>query len=337
MGEDENSEADEDEDPYNEDGEDEDASESESESGDEDEDGEEDDEDDDEEDNEEGRASNDAGATLDVSPSTTPHKFICCRCTKPLETEIWKCTQGMHFVCSVCNSKLQFPADVPHPCPVRSCSGRKHTSWVRDSNLENQLHPLLESCPQCGHKYLPELKDIHRQHCYAGAQTCNFCSTPVEQNNYLHHLGSCMGGFEIISGSLKLTRTKNPKLYQCEKSAILLGEKNCFCHLAFSIDGVVSANHPKLILGTHPSKSKNGWQVWLTMDTSASLLTEVPESLSSQFKCVLSQNFEGVEYQFTIPLSPVGYIKWAFVPALLLFNRPPPVKLNMHLIGFKAI
>lgn len=37
----------------------------------------------------------------DISPATHGQLFICCKCTQPLENEIWQCSKGPHFLCTL--------------------------------------------------------------------------------------------------------------------------------------------------------------------------------------------------------------------------------------------
>lgn len=111
-----------------------------------------------------------------------------------------------------------------------------------------------------------------------------------------------MGGFTKFEGALQLAQIPGTSLYSCQKTRVLLGEKNTFCYFKFTIGGSPSTKHPSLIMAIHPSSSKNGWQVWLTMDLNSlgPGLVSIPPSLSSNFKCILSQNFEVITLFFLI-------------------------------------
>jgi len=75
---------------------------------------------------------------------------------------------------------------------------------------------------------------------------------------------------------------------------------------------------------------------YITLDTSHfSDIVTLPSSLSTKFTCTLSHNYDGVGYQFSIPISPIGYTKWALVPGILL-SKKKSLPVDISMVGFKV-
>ena len=128
------------------------------------------------------------------------------------------------------------------------------------------------------------------------------CNNNVSHVDYAKHLeSSCLNGFQRIDYTLILTPS-HPQYLRSDSVTIQLEASNRFYRFTFS---GTDTQYPHLILGIHPSNSKNGWQVWITLDTSHfNDIVALPSSLSTKFTCTLSHNYD---VRYTIHFYLISY------------------------------
>ena len=116
---------------------------------------------------------------------------------------------------------------------------------------------MLVKCEKngCKRKFLLSQKVSHESSCFYTTQNCIYCKSEVNFNTYRDHLSNCKSVRLQFHPAIELNSSSPSGRIS------LVGSDQLF---PIIIRDGVNPQSFTFLLFTHPSKSKNGWQVWIT-------------------------------------------------------------------------